>query len=126
MVSRSSAESDYQAMANVICELVRIRDLLRELQFLSPIPMRLYCDNETTIHIAENLVFHECTKHVEVDCHLVYQKVVDDKIIETRYVCSANQLADLFTKPLGGSRVRFICDKHVQCMCFSLRGSVRK
>ena len=37
--------------------------------------------------------------------------MVDDKIIETRYVFSANQLVDLSTKPFGSSRVRFISDK---------------
>jgi len=36
---------------------------------------------------------------------------MEDKIIVTRYVSSANQLVDLLTKPLGGSQVWFICDK---------------
>jgi len=36
--------------------------------------MRLYYDNEVTIHMAKNLVFYGLTKHIEVDCHLVCQK----------------------------------------------------
>ena len=73
--------------------------------------MRLYYCNMSTIHIAENLIFHERTMHIEVDFHLVLQKVMDVKIIDTWYLSSANQLTDLLTKSLGRSRVLFICDK---------------
>ena len=61
-------------MANVTCELVWIKDLLTELDFAPLCPMILYCDNQI-IHIAENPVFHESTKHIEVNYHLVCQKI---------------------------------------------------
>ena len=62
-------------MMNVTCE---IRDLLTELDFTPECPMRLYCDNQTVIHIIENPVFHEHTKHIEVDCHLIRQKMKEN------------------------------------------------
>ncbi|GAV82290.1 hypothetical protein CFOL_v3_25742, partial [Cephalotus follicularis] len=52
VVAHSSAESEYRAMANVTCELMRIRQLLSELGFGDPSPMQLWCDNQAAIHIA--------------------------------------------------------------------------
>ncbi|GAA0156031.1 hypothetical protein LIER_13618 [Lithospermum erythrorhizon] len=36
-----------------------------------PQPIVVRCNNKSAIHMIENPVFHECTKHIELDCHLV-------------------------------------------------------
>ncbi|KAJ9553824.1 hypothetical protein OSB04_017869 [Centaurea solstitialis] len=109
VVSRSSAESEYRAMAQTTCELIWLRNLLGELGFAQSKPMNLYCDNEAAIHIANNPVFHERTKHIEVDCHFTREKL-EDGTISTPFVRTGSQLADVFTKALPGSRVS-ICNK---------------
>ncbi|KAJ9535088.1 hypothetical protein OSB04_un001836 [Centaurea solstitialis] len=110
VVSRSSVESEYRAMAQTTCELIWLRNLTSEIGFSQTRPMNLWCDNEAAIHIASNPVFHERTKHIEVDCHFTREKL-EDGTISTPHIKTGSQLADVFTKALPGSRITNICNK---------------
>ena len=110
VVARSSAEAEYRAMALATCELIWLRHLLQELRFGKGEQMKLICDNQATLHIASNPVFHERTKHIEVDCHFIREKIASG-CIATSFVNSNDQLADIFTKSLRGPRIKYICNK---------------
>ncbi|GMI70307.1 hypothetical protein HRI_000700000 [Hibiscus trionum] len=97
-VSRSSCEAEYRAMASATCELLWLASLLSSFQIPTS-SVSLYCDNQSAIHLASNQVFHERTKHIEVDCHFIRDKVKDG-FLKLFHVKSANQLADIFTKGL--------------------------
>ncbi|XP_019160482.1 PREDICTED: uncharacterized protein LOC109157056 [Ipomoea nil] len=98
-VSRSSSEAEYRAMASTVCELQWLLYLLAYLKVDSSNPIPLFCDNNSAVAIGENHVFHERTKHIEIDCHVVRQKV-HEGVIKLLSIPSSKQIADGFTKAL--------------------------
>ena len=75
VVARSSVEAEYRAMTLATCELIWLKHLLQELRFGKDEQMKLICDNQVALHISSNPVFHERTKHIEVDCHFIREKI---------------------------------------------------
>ncbi|KAK2968669.1 hypothetical protein RJ640_004028 [Escallonia rubra] len=110
VVSRSSAESEYRAMAQSTCEVMWICHQLEEISLKPPLPAKLWCDNQAARHIASNPVYHERTKHIEVDCHFIREKI-QENLISTSYVKTGEQLGDILTKSLNGTRVEYLCNK---------------
>ncbi|RVX21545.1 Retrovirus-related Pol polyprotein from transposon TNT 1-94 [Vitis vinifera] len=106
----SSAETEYRAMTLATCELIWLRQLLQELRFGKDEQIKLVCDNQAALHIASNPVFHERTKHIEVDCHFIREKIASG-CVATSFVNSNDQLANIFTKSLRGPRIKYICNK---------------
>ena len=59
VVSRSSAQSEYKAVTQFVCEIMWISQLSMEVGIKTSIPAKLWCDNQVALHIASNPVFHE-------------------------------------------------------------------
>ncbi|XP_022020214.1 uncharacterized mitochondrial protein AtMg00810-like [Helianthus annuus] len=96
-VSRSSAEAGYRSMCAAGCEIVWIKNLLSELQVDVTVPISLFCDNKAAISIAANPVFHDRTKHFEIDLFFL-RDLISKGVLKCVGVKSENQVADLFTK----------------------------
>ena len=63
----------------------------------------IHCDNESGIHVIDNLVTHNKMKHVELHCHYLRQ-LVQDKVVTLVYYRIDDQIVDVFTKPLSESK----------------------
>ncbi|EOY33485.1 Uncharacterized protein TCM_041458 [Theobroma cacao] len=87
-------------MATTANEIVWIFGLLFGLGVSHPNPVSLFCDNQAALQIVANLVFHECTKHIEIYCYFIRQHI-QFKILLPRLISSQYQLVDIFTKALG-------------------------
>ncbi|KAJ0620998.1 putative RNA-directed DNA polymerase [Helianthus annuus] len=109
-VARSTAEAEYRAMCSATCELMWLRNLLSELNVNCDLPMSLNCDSQAAISIAANPVFHERTKHFELDLHFLREKLADG-VISTVKVDTENQLADILTKGLTSDQHELFCNQ---------------
>lgn len=98
-VSRSSTEAEYKALANATAEMMWVQKLMTELKIEHPPVARLWCDNLGATYLSTNPMFHARTKHIEIDFHFVRERVAQ-KLLSIRFINSADQLADGFTKPL--------------------------
>ena len=110
MIARSSAETEFRAVAHGICEIMWIKRLLEKLKMGSSSPMMLYCDNKVAISIAHNPVLHDRTKHVEVDKHFIKEKI-DNSVVCMIYIPTKEQVADVFTKGLYKRQFDFLNGK---------------
>jgi len=74
--------------------------LLQDLIVLFEQPSLLYRHNDSTRYITTNTMFHERTKHIEIDCHIVREKL-NKGLIHLLPISTTEQLADIYTKALG-------------------------
>ncbi|KAJ9541276.1 hypothetical protein OSB04_027782 [Centaurea solstitialis] len=82
-LSRSSAEAEYRAVANVVSETCWLRNLLLELHHPPTHATLVYCDNVSAVYLSSNPVKHQCTKHIELGIHFVREQVNDKELISS-------------------------------------------
>ena len=98
-VSLSTIEVEYRAMSAAAQEAIWLRHLLKEIGYEQSDPSLISSDNQSAISLAKNPIFHQRTKHVEIQAHFIREKILDG-IIHLEYCPSTLNSADLFTKPL--------------------------
>ena len=84
-VSKSSGEAEYRAMSQAAAEVTWLVRLMFQLGIPHSQPVTLHCDNQSALQIVKNLVFHERTKHIEIDCHFIGDKILDG-LLQLAYI----------------------------------------
>ena len=120
-VSLSSAEAEYRSMRRVTAEPAWLTRLLHEFTIPNIVLVPLKCDSKAAIYIARNPVYHDRTKHIDLDCHFVREKL-QDGLISLSYVPTKHQLADVFTKSLPGPDHQLLLSKLGMSSPSNLRG----
>ncbi|RDX72458.1 Copia protein, partial [Mucuna pruriens] len=112
MVARSSAEAEFRAMAQGICERlwIKIIIILNDFKVKYEGHIKLFCDNNSTMSIAHNPIQHDRTKHIEIDRHFIKEKL-DNGLIVITHVPTGLQVADVFTKGFPATRFQELNDK---------------
>jgi len=101
---------EYRAMTIVTCEIQWLVYLLQDLKVPFEQPSLLYCDNDSARYIATNPVFHERTKHIEIDYHIVRENLKKG-LIHLLPISTTEQLTYIYTKALGPQSFQNICFK---------------
>jgi hypothetical protein len=123
-VALSSTKAEYRSVAIVACEVLWLQKLFSDLGLLVDAHVVIYCDNISSILLANNPVYHARTKHIEVHYHFIREKVIA-KEIDLIHVNIEDQVADIFTKALGTNKLKkFRKMLSVLEVDLSLRGNV--
>ena len=112
-VALSTAEAEYVAAGSCCAQVLWIKQQLEDYGVVqTKIPIK--CDNTSAINLSKNPVQHSRTKHIEIRHHFLRDHVQKGDI-ELEFVCTDNQLADVFTKPLSEDRFVMIRNKLGLC-----------
>jgi len=103
-VALSSTEAEYGSVTITACEVIWLQKLLSDLGQSVNAPIVIYCDNMSTILIA-NPVYHARTKHIEVHYHFIRKKVLA-KEIDLIHVNTKDQVANIFTKAFSTYKLK--------------------
>jgi hypothetical protein len=98
-VALSSTEAEYMALCQAAKEAVWMRIFLKGLGVSVRDPVVVNVDNQGGIALAKNPVFHDRSKHIDIQYHFTRELVKDEKI-HLQYAPTADMVADLLTKSL--------------------------
>ncbi|XP_062081225.1 secreted RxLR effector protein 161-like [Humulus lupulus] len=104
VVALSTTKAVYVSATEAIKEAVWIKGVLKELKLLKSIPI-IYSNNQSSIHLCKNHVFHDKTKHVEIKYHFIRDKVTQGEVTVEKVPTEHNP-ADMGTKVVTLSKFK--------------------
>lgn len=89
-----------------ISEIIWINGLLQELNVKHEKPPIVFCDNKDASQISSNPMYHEMTKHIEIYCHFVREKL-QARLIKMQHIGTKEQIVNVFTKVLNSKQQHY-------------------
>ena len=113
-MAQSTAEAEFVAATASVNQALWLRKILMDLNLEQKESTKIFVDNQATIAISHNPVFHGKTKHFNIKLFFL-REVQKEESVTLVYCKSEDQLADLFTKPLPISKFEFLRQKISVC-----------
>jgi len=101
-ISLSTTKAEYIAAGSCCTQLLWMKKLLCDYGFTQD-TMVIHCDNTRAMNIFKNLVQYFRSKHIDIR-HNFIRDLVESHVVSLSFLPSDNQLANILTKPLNGSR----------------------
>jgi hypothetical protein len=106
-VALSSTEAEYIALSQTVKECIWLRSLLKFLVLNIIGPTVIKEDNQSSMKLAKNAVFHARTKHIDIRYHFT-REVVERQEITMEYCPTSTMIADMLTKYLPLQQYKFL------------------
>jgi hypothetical protein len=106
----SLAEAEYMAASQAACEAIWMRKILVGLFGSHLEPTLIYCDNQSCIKLSINHVFHDISKHIDIQYHHL-RDCVQRKIMLLQYIPMEDQDVDILMKALTRSKFEYHRDR---------------
>ncbi|GJW29616.1 putative ribonuclease H-like domain-containing protein [Tanacetum coccineum] len=102
----TTREAEYVATANCCRQVLWIQNQMLDYGF-NFMNTKIYIDNESTICIVKNPVYHSKTKHIAIRHHFI-RDAYEKKLIQVLKIYTDDNVADLLTKASDVSRFQFL------------------
>lgn len=109
IVAQSTAEAEYIALAHAIREMMWLKQMSEELNIALDKASKVFCDNQSAIHLAAEDAFRERTKHIDIRYHYI-RELVKKELIDIIFIPTEIMTADSLTKAVSGDKQSF-CTK---------------
>eukprot|EP00253_Pinus_taeda_P036696 PITA_36696 len=106
----SSSKAKYMAASTTLCEAIWLRNLLVNLFRRNMEATKIMCDNQSCIKLSDNPVFHDRSRHIDIQCHFA-KDCVQRGTVQLSYTPTGEQVADILTKALGKSKFDYFREK---------------
>ena len=109
-MARSIAEAEYVASCSASCEAVLLRKLLSDIFDVQLDATCIHCNNQSSVKLSENSVFHDKSKHIKIKYHYI-RDMVQRGTVKLQYIVMDEQIDDVLTKPLARVKFEYFSEK---------------